>query len=104
MAGPSASELTAVLHTEVQLEPDRRKEAVRRVIHGRKDPGQDRGPAMEAMAKPSWEKEKLSQTVTPRDGAQQGMVQVTPVLALPYSLHASFSVLLASQQGTQSLH
>ena len=82
MAGPTASELTAVLRKEEQRVLDRRKEAGRRVIHGRKDPDQDRDPAMKLLAKPSWEKEELPQSVTLRDGTQQDLLQVTPVLAL----------------------
>ena len=37
---------------------------------------------MELLAKPSWEKEELPQSVTPKDGTQQGLLQVTSVLAL----------------------
>ena len=51
-------------------------------IHGRRDLDQDRDPGMKLLAKPSWEKEVLPQSVIPRDGTQQGMLQVTPVLAL----------------------
>ena len=37
---------------------------------------------MKLLAKPSWEKEELPQSVTLRDGTQQDLLQVTPVLAL----------------------
>ena len=82
VAGPTASELAEVLRKEEQRVLDRRKEAGRRVIHGRKDHGQDRDPVMKLLAKPSWEKEELPQSVTLRDGTQQDLLQVTPVLAL----------------------
>jgi len=37
---------------------------------------------MKLLAKPSWEKEELPQSVTLRDGTQQDLLQVTPMLAL----------------------
>ena len=37
---------------------------------------------MEALTKLSWEKKDSPRTSTASDGVQQGMVQVTPVLAI----------------------
>ena len=57
---------------------------------------------MKLLAKPSWEKEELPQSVTPRDGTQQGMLQVTLVLALsegPERIRGHVEKSLEAKQG-----
>ena len=79
---PSANELAAVQHSEVQRAQERRHEVERRFILGRKDTELDREMTVEALTKLSWEKADTPLSANARDEMRHGMIQVTPVLAL----------------------